>query len=457
MEIQDATNLLDLMVLDYGISKGDTSAMPKFKYIDLFSGIGGFRIALDSLGGKSKGYSEIDKFAIETYKLNFNDPESHNLGDITKIKELPKIDVLVGGVPCQSWSVAGKRKGFEDPRGRLWFDTIELTRKAKPKVFIFENVKGLIDPRNSENLLLIKESFEKLGYKVSYQILNAYDFSCPQNRSRIFIVGFRDDMQKYHKKFMFPSGKRKPLQLADFLDGIERKTVKKSKFTAKELFDGKIPLSRNAFQLEDELNDFFVLCDTRNGHTSIHSWDIRETTSSEKKICMAIMRNRRKNKYGSADGNPLSFGDIKELVNEATKKDIENLVGKKILKKTTGGKIDLVHSKNSSGIDGIYRVYLPNSPIFSTLTATGTRDYVATQYVEGDSPNEYRKNFIVNILKKGNLRQVTPKEAHRIQGFPPGFKIHKSDKYANKQIGNSVSPKVVEGLMKNIIQTGIFD
>jgi len=428
----------------------------KFRYIDLFSGIGGFRVALDSLGGRSVGFSEIDKFAIETYKSNFNDPDDHELGDVTQIEDIPEADLIVGGVPCQSWSVAGKMKGFDDPRGKLWFDSIEIVRKARPRVFIFENVKGLADPRNASALNFIVESFRKNGYHVKYKVLDAYDYGCPQNRSRIFIVGFRNDFKNEFEKFEFPMAKKHNLALADFLEGIPKQVLQKKKFSAEELFEGKVPMSRNNFQKDDELNDFFVMCDTRNGHTSIHSWDIRETTESQKAICMTIMKNRRKKKYGLNDGNPLSFEDIKELFFKTTKKDVDDLVKKKILRYTDNGKIDLVNSKNSAGIDNIYRVYLPNSEIFSTLTATGTKDYISEVYIEADSVEEYREKFIEEVLKKGKIRPVTPREASNIQGFPKDFILHKQEKYANKQIGNSVAPPVVTAIGEQILKTGVF-
>lgn len=430
--------------------------MFKFTYVDLFSGIGGFRVALDSLGGKSEGFSEIDNFAIETYKLNYNDPETHNLGDVTKIEKIPKVDVLVGGVPCQSWSVAGKMKGFEDPRGRLWFDTIKMVEQANPKVFVFENVKGLADPRNKENLDLIRKNFEDLGYIVTNQVLNTYDFGLPQNRSRVFIVGFRKNLKKYFDKFVFPEAKNNTKHLVDFLEDVQKEEIVKLKLNEDELFNGKVPMSRNASQKIDEFNDFFVLCDTRNGHTTVHSWDIKNTTQLEKRVCMAILKNRRKSKYGNYDGNPMSISDIQELVPETSKEVIEDLTKKKILKYNNEGKVDIVNSKNSSGIDSIYRVYLPNSTLFSTLTATGTRDYIATKYVEGKTVEEYKKNFIEEILKRKNYRQVSTKEALMIQGFPKNYKMIASERYASKQVGNSVSPVVVKELFQKIIETGIF-
>ena len=107
-----------------------------FSFIDLFAGIGGFRIALNKLNGHCIGFSEIDKEAILTYISNYQDDMDSNYGDITKIKYIPHVDMLVGGVPCQSWSVAGKMKGFEDPRGQLWNDVIRLVSISKPKTFI---------------------------------------------------------------------------------------------------------------------------------------------------------------------------------------------------------------------------------------------------------------------------------------------------------------------------------
>lgn len=171
---------------------------------------------------------------------------------------------------------------------------------------------------------------------------------------------------------------------------------------------------------------------------------------------MAIMSNRRKKKYGNADGNPLSFEDISELVPKAKAQDLEKLVDLRILRKTAEGKYDLLNSKNSSGIDGVYRIFLPNSQIFSTLTATGTRDFIATDYLECDDPAQYKQQFIEQIFLKDKYRQVTSREAARIQGFPEEFMCHDSDFSAQKQFGNAVSPPVVKALAENVIATGIF-
>ncbi len=161
-----------------------------FTFIDLFSGIGGFRLALNNLGGDCLNFSEINKDAIDAYCTNFDEETIYNLGDITKIKALPKHDLMTAGVPCQSWSIAGRNLGFDDDRGQLWNDTIYLLNQAKPKAFIFENVKGLVDPRNQDALSYILERVRAAGYHANYYVLNSFDYGVPQNRVRIYIVGF---------------------------------------------------------------------------------------------------------------------------------------------------------------------------------------------------------------------------------------------------------------------------
>lgn len=317
-------------------------------------------------------------------------------------------------------------------------------------------MKGLADPRNKANLELIIDSFKDIGYDIKYRLLNSYDFGAPQNRTRVFLVGFRSDQTKFFKNFSFPTPNPAEITVGHLIDGVQPLNIRKKKFLPEEIHGSYIPKSRNAFQLVDELNDFFVFCDTRDGHSTIHSWDIYETTELEKSICIAIMKNRRKKKYGNADGNPLSFEDIKSLVPETRKENIKSLIKKNILKETADKKIVLVNSKNSSGIDGIYRIFLPNSPIFSTLTATGTRDFIATDYISCENPKDYKNIFIENIFKKSKFRQLSSREAARIQGFPDSFICHKSDFSAQKQFGNAVSPPVIKAIGEALIKTGVF-
>lgn len=177
----------------------------KFTFIDLFAGIGGMRIAFQNLGGKCVFSSEIDEQAQKTYAINFGDIPD---GDITKINEneIPDHDILVGGFPCQAFSIAGKRGGFNDTRGTLFFDVARIIKAKQPKAFFLENVKGLTNHRGGKTLATILNVLRNdLGYIVPEpQIMNAKNFGVPQNRERIFIVGFRADLGIKEEDFAYP-------------------------------------------------------------------------------------------------------------------------------------------------------------------------------------------------------------------------------------------------------------
>lgn len=195
----------------------------RFTFIDLFAGIGGFKMALSNNGGHCLGFSEINQDAINTYCDNFEIESSYNLGDITKIKELPPHDLLTAGVPCQSWSIAGKNLGFDDDRGQLWNDTIYLLQQSQPKAFIFENVKGLVDPRNQKSLAYILERIAKAGYYAKYFVINSFDYGVPQNRIRVYIIGFHK--QEYLEKFALPKPTDKKRTLGDILGITSEKKI----------------------------------------------------------------------------------------------------------------------------------------------------------------------------------------------------------------------------------------
>jgi len=189
---------------------------PKFTFIDLFAGIGGFRIAMQSLGGKCVYSSEWDHQAKKTYEANFGEVP---FGDITKQSNkdfIPgQFDVLCAGFPCQAFSIAGKRGGFEDTRGTLFFDVAQILKKHKPKAFFLENVKGLRNHDKGRTLATILHTLRNdLGYYVPEpQIVNAKDFGVPQNRERIFIVGFLDEAAC--KSFEYPNPEKKNVTFAD--------------------------------------------------------------------------------------------------------------------------------------------------------------------------------------------------------------------------------------------------
>jgi DNA (cytosine-5)-methyltransferase 1 len=171
------------------------------KFIDLFAGIGGFRLAFESLDATCVFSAEIDKYACKTYETNFRENPYCDVSTLDA-NTLPDFDILCAGFPCQPFSLAGHRKGFQDTRGTLFFDIERILEVKQPKAFILENVKGLVNHDKGKTLQVILETLEKkLNYKVFYKVLNSKDYAVPQNRERIYIIGFRD----HNVDFVFPS------------------------------------------------------------------------------------------------------------------------------------------------------------------------------------------------------------------------------------------------------------
>lgn len=185
-----------------------------YNFIDLFAGLGGFRIALESLGGKCIYSNEWDVHAQQVYSENFGEiPE----GDITKVDEktIPEHDILCAGFPCQAFSISGKQRGFEDSRGTLFFDVARIVKEKKPKIVFMENVKNFSTHDNGRTLEVVKNTMEELGYSFHQRVLNAVDFGIPQKRERIYMVCFRKDLN--FAKFNFPKPFELTKHVEDFL------------------------------------------------------------------------------------------------------------------------------------------------------------------------------------------------------------------------------------------------
>lgn len=482
--------------------------MADFSFIDLFAGIGGFRLALESVGGHCLGFSEIAPDAINTYCANFNETEDGNFGDITKIKDLPRHDFMTAGVPCQSWSIAGKNLGFDDDRGQLWNDTLYLLNKVRPKAFIFENVKGLSDPRNQKALEYILARIKQAGYHAQKFVLNAYDYGVPQTRVRIYIIGFRNE--RYLKLLQLPKPFPGKVRLNDVLDSEITMACEDRPET-----QPRWSLSCN----DKGFNDYFLFNDLRNGPTTIHSWDIIDTTDREKHICYLLLRNRRKSDYGALDGNPLSLHHFQTLDVTINREELETLVWKHILKPveylyeiehedetdepdeqfilslgnnnlinidnlkvnrevkkrkidvhevleelTRRGVIrcvetryDFKNTKISTGLAGINRIFLPSSKIYPTLVASDTNDFVATEPIDADTIEEFREVFMEHVYRPKNYRRITKSEACRIQGFPDNYLLPPTRPRWMKLIGNSVAVPVIKILANAVVETGVFD
>lgn len=192
----------------------EDKSLKGYTFIDLFAGLGGFRLALESLGAKCVYSNEWDIPAQEVYKANFGEtPE----GDITKVDEktIPDHDIICAGFPCQAFSISGKRRGFEDSRGTLFFDVARIVKEKKPKVVFMENVRNFAAHDGGRTIEVVKNTMEELGYSFNYKVLSATDYGVPQKRERVYMVCFRNDLGV--TDFEYPEPFKLTKHVEDFL------------------------------------------------------------------------------------------------------------------------------------------------------------------------------------------------------------------------------------------------
>lgn len=385
----------------------------KLKSIDLVSGIGGFRLAMENNNIQCLAYSEINKKAINVYQKNFPNDNCFNLGDIEKLdfnyirSSYRDIDLITAGVPCQPWSVGGKNLGFKDPRGLIWFNTIRFLEATQSKAFIFENVSGLLNQKHKNSFSYICKLIQEAGYVIDYDIFNALEYGLNQDRERIFIVGLHKSLN------LQPS-----LVIANIKKYRKYKQVNPTK-----------P---------------YTLCDLRGGDYTIHSWELANTSILEKEICNWLLKNRRKKQYGNKDGNPIKASIIRKKLNKNKKefyKAIKNLINLKVLEIVHGTYIDFKNRKLYLGINGVHRVYYKNASVYPTLVSTGNHDYIIDETI-------YSKDQIYEKLRMNQYRELSKEDYKKIQGFPHHFISDENPKEAKKQYGNSIPIPLVNLIIK---------
>lgn len=222
----------------------------KLKFFDFCSGIGGGRIGMEEVGFECVGHSEIDLNTAKTYEKFFND--SRNYGDLTKIdlKELPEFDIMIAGFPCQTFSIAGKREGFEDNRGLIIYSLIKIMKTKNVKYFLLENVKGLLNHDKGKTLRIIKNELEKAGYNLYTKVLNSINFGVPQMRERIYLVGFRKDLDNY--SFEFPIEENIIYNLENYIDTENVSELDKNNETFNKYLKNKYNKEKK-YKIEDIL------------------------------------------------------------------------------------------------------------------------------------------------------------------------------------------------------------
>ena len=410
-------------------------------YIDLCCGIGGFRIALENFQKKKSNFKfncvlsvDIKDDAIKTYNLNFN--EHNKKINIFDINEIPNFDLLCAGFPCQPFSSAGNKKGFDDDRGGIIFKIIDICKKYKPKYVILENVSNLIILENGKSLKKICEEFNNIDYFVSYKKLNAINFGIPQNRERVFIVcSLEKNIDLDNIEYINQDN-----TLESIIDYTAKYTDIENNFANKILnLHSQTPLF--GYKMQDK----------RGGKNNIHSWDIGVNgmiTMQERKLMNKIMTERRKKHWAEKknivwmDGMPLTLNEISTFFNDINlKKLLDNLVIKKYLK--------LEKPKNL--VSG-KRVYVEDGELGYNI-CKGKLSFPITNILDPNSTSPTLtatdSNKLVVIIDDIFIRKLNDKELKLLCGFPLSYKLPEDiDKY--DLFGNMVIPNVVEGVLKCI-------
>ena len=414
------------------------------RYIDLFAGIGGIRIgftsALEKVGLQSQCVlsSEIDENACRTYEMNFGEYPS---GDVKLINDIPEFDMMLAGFPCQPFSYAGKRKGFGDTRGTLFFEIERILEKYRPQAFLLENVRGLKSHDKGKTFETIISNLNNLGYGTHVLVLNSSDYNVPQNRVRLYILGLLGKTPSMDLSSDFGAAdshkyKAKSDQVSLFDLGSSATTCMIKDILEDEV-DEKYYCS-NLFtnQLRTAIGDNFAklhgyrLIDYRGGQ-SLHSWELGTRgvcTGNEIAFMNLLLQNRRKHEFGThQDGKKLSKEQIKTFYKEPDIDTvIESLKKKGYLKEEFG----LFNPTAGNMSFEVFKFLDPES-ISITLTSSDANR--------------------LGIVQKNRPRRITPRECARLQGFPDSFIINPNDSFAYKQFGNSVSVPVVEAVISDFV------
>ncbi|MCT4469989.1 DNA (cytosine-5-)-methyltransferase [Mycoplasma sp. HS2188] len=239
----------------------------KMKFMDFCSGIGAGRIGAENNGLQCVGHSEIDPNPDMTYNVFFED--NNNYGDLMKIdiSNLPDFDLMIGGFPCQTFSIAGKREGFADYRGTIIYGLIRILKQKKIKYFLFENVKGLVNHDKGNTLKQINEKLDEAGYNVYSKVLDSSYFGVPQKRERIYIVGIRKDLD--NKQFIFPQGKERDYNFESFLDDKNSMIFDYNSKTFKKYLANKY--NKDKYSVQDILNLENVVVDIRQSDIRLYN------------------------------------------------------------------------------------------------------------------------------------------------------------------------------------------
>jgi len=416
------------------------------KFLDLFAGIGGFRLGMESAGHKCIGFCEIDKFARASYKAIHDTKGEIELHDITAVSDefirgIGRVDIICGGFPCQAFSIAGNRRGFEDTRGTLFFEIARFASILRPRYLFLENVKGLLNHDRGNTFEIILSALDELGYNVEWENINSKNFGVPQNRERVFIIGH---LRGERTRRIFP------------LSSTGRQVDKHQEQSTNTLTT-RYPNSQGvgSYIIESEsqkvksIGNIHPSGKGMNGEV-YQADDLAPTITTNKgegqKIAIPVltpdrMDKRQNGRRFKSDGEPMFT---------LTAQDKHGIL--------IAGKLPGNHDQNS-------RVYDTNglAPTLSTMQGGGEEPKIIQRghgYNQGGehdiaptlTRNSYQEN---NYLSDGfRIRKLTPRECWRLQGFPDWAFDKAQEVNSNsqlyKQAGNSVTVNVIAAIAKEL-------
>ncbi len=287
------------------------------KFMDFCAGIGGGRLGLENNNAECVAHSEIDMVTNQTYQLFFGEEEK-NFGDLMKINtnELPDFDILIGGFPCQTFSIVGKRAGFEDYRGQIIYGLIKILKEKNTPYFILENVKGLVNHNKGETLKTILNSLSDAGYYVDYKVLNSENYGVPQLRERIYFIGIKKELMK--KTFQWPSPVKTP-DIKKYLIDTDNDTLEIDNPTLQKYINNKY--NKDKFDLPEILKEDYLVLDWRQSDLRLYRG--KTPTLRTGRHGILYVKDGKLKKLSGYEGLLLQ-GFPKELADKAKKAKINN-------------------------------------------------------------------------------------------------------------------------------------
>jgi len=434
----------------------------------MFTGIGGFEYGIQQAlpNAECVGYSEIDKYAIQTYESHF---KHKNYGDATKIKpeKLPDFDMLCGGFPCQAFSIAGKRRGFQDTRGTLFFDIARIVEVKRPKIVLLENVKGLLNHNKGETFRVIIQTLSELGYDIQWMVLNSKFFGVPQNRERVFIIG---SLRGTSRPEILPFSRtdtevnQEGINHPTLTEAIGRQGSSKEYIrSCQTILD--INQAQRVYSTEGTSITIKGLGGGQGAKTGLYAisnssprelgWKEQSPTLQARDYkdpkIVAIRGRPRYNEKGERELKFYEYDEMPTLSQNCAMGDQKNMIARAVL---TPDRADKRQNGRRFKEDGEEMFTLTGQDLHGVaIRVKGDLDKREVYFSDESqtiSANPTSDN-LPRIFDEMQIRRLTPTECERLQGFPDGWTEGVSDTQRYKQCGNAVTTKVIKSIVEKLI------